>query len=80
MKSHFNIFGLEEMDSPNRDDEKTGQPLFFRKYPIHFETFEKAHEELVQIQNDKSPFINYKFNSYVILETYSAAKKKELRD
>ncbi|HET7115961.1 MAG TPA: hypothetical protein VFI29_05700 [Hanamia sp.] len=45
MKTQFEIFGLERIDSPNPVDEKSGQPYLFRKYPGHFESFSKAQED-----------------------------------
>jgi hypothetical protein len=71
MTSQFAIFGLERIQSPEPDDEKTGQPYLFRKYPDHFESLEKAHRELDDIMNGKSPFVHYKFNSYVVMEIHT---------
>ncbi len=71
IKSHFAIFGLERIPSPDPDDDKSGQPYLFRKYPEQYESYKKAQEELLEIMNGKSPFSHFKFNYYVILETFS---------
>ena len=70
MKTQFEIFGLERIDSPNPIDEKSGQPYLFRKYPEHFESFSKAREELEKIIKGKSPFVHFKFRRYSIIETF----------
>ena len=75
MRSQFCIFGLEEMSTPKQDDEKTGQPLFFRKYPKHFDTYEEAREGLKTILEGKSPFTHFLFDHYSIMEVYLADKK-----
>jgi len=36
MKSHFAIFGPERTSSIIEEDEKSGQPYIFRKYPAQF--------------------------------------------
>jgi hypothetical protein len=71
MKSQFAIFGLERIPSPDIDDEKSGQPYLFRRYPEQFESYNKAHEELEKIMSGKSPFIHYKYSKYVIFEIFS---------
>jgi hypothetical protein len=71
MKSQFAIFGLERMADPNSNDERSGQPYLFRKYPEQFESINEAQEELKKIMESKSPFIHYQFSNYVILEVFS---------
>jgi hypothetical protein len=71
MKSKFAILGLERIPSPDVDDDKSGQPYLFRKYPEQFESYNKAHDELEIIMNGKSPFTHFKFNKYVIFEIFS---------
>jgi hypothetical protein len=71
MKSRFAIFGLERIPNPDEEDERSGQPYLFREYPVKFESSHKAEEELEIIMNGQSPFTHYKFNNYVILETFS---------
>jgi hypothetical protein len=71
MKSQFAIFGLEKTPDPNQDDERSGQPYLFKKYPEHYESLHKAHEQLEIIIAGKSSFIHYKYNHYVILEIFS---------
>jgi hypothetical protein len=71
MKSKFAIFGLERIPKPDADDEKSGQPFLFRKYPEQFESAESAHEELEIIMEGKSPFSHFIFDKYAILEIYS---------
>jgi hypothetical protein len=75
MKSQFAIFGLEEMRAPDPNDEKSGEPYFFRKYPQHYASFEETHEVLQQIISNNAPFVHYNFNDYVILEVFSKVKK-----
>jgi len=74
MKSQFAIFGLERIPASIPLDDKSGQPYLFREYPEKFESFSKAQEELETIMNNKSPFVHYKFNNYVVLEIYSKKK------
>ncbi|HEY4874992.1 MAG TPA: hypothetical protein VIH86_05430 [Puia sp.] len=71
MKSGFAIFGLERIPEQISDDEKSGQPYLFRKYPEQFESYIKAHDELEKIMGGKSPFVHYKSTRYVIMEIYS---------
>jgi hypothetical protein len=71
MKSQFAIFGLERIPSLDNDDEKSGQPYLFRKYPEPFESKNKAYEELEKITEGESPFVHFKFNKYVIFEIFS---------
>jgi hypothetical protein len=71
MKSQFAIFGLEKIHSPEPDDEKSGQPYLFRKYPDHFESLAKAYGALENITTEKSPYVRFRFPSYVVLEVFS---------
>jgi hypothetical protein len=71
MKTQFAIFGLEKMKSPIAEDEKSGQPYFFRKYPHHYESSDKAHEALQLIVDNKSPFPHYAFSEYIVLEVFA---------
>jgi len=71
MKSHFSIFGLERTPALEIDDEKSGQPYVFRKYPKQYDTVADAQKELEDIMSGNSPFIHFKFTRYVILEIYS---------
>lgn len=71
MKSHYSIFGLERIPSPDPDDDKSGQPFLFRKYPKQYESITEAKNELEEIMKGKSPFVHFKFTRYVILEIFS---------
>lgn len=71
MKSRFAIFGLEPIDSPDPDDEKSGQPFLFRKYPKPFDSVSDAQTELEVIMNGKSIYNQFTFDKYAILELYS---------
>lgn len=71
MKSQFAIFGLEKIHSPEPDDEKSGQPYLFRKYPDHFESVAKAYEALDKITGKNGLYVHFRFASYVVLEVFS---------
>ncbi len=71
MKSQFAIFGLERTHSPDPDDEKSGQPYLFRKYPEQFASSKEAHGELEKIMKGESLFPHFTFKNYVILEVYT---------
>jgi hypothetical protein len=72
MKSHFAIFGLERIPAPEPEDDKSGQPYLFRKYPKQFNTKPEAILELEEIIKGTSSFIHFKFNRYEIHEILSA--------
>lgn len=71
MKSQFAIFGLEKIAEPNIYEERSGQPYLLKKFPQHYDSLNKAHEELEVIMAGKSSFTHYKYNHYVILEMFS---------
>jgi hypothetical protein len=71
MKPHYAIFGLERMQPPDPEDKRSGQPYLFRKYPDQFGSLNEARKELEIIMNQKSPFVHFRFDNYVILEVVS---------